>query len=114
MKKFLIVSIVLIVAGLGLILYADPVLTLASGGGSQPHFFTSGGPPPALNSTSGTLPPGCTAQGGGVICNTASNSLGEPVILTLLGIALCGVGLFLSLAETISKATSPYQTKTVT
>jgi hypothetical protein len=115
LKKLLIVSIVLIVAGLGLILYEDPAITLASGGGGTTQFGSSGGLPPPTNSTSGGLPPGCKQLNGGVTC-IVNGSTGntDAEIVTLSGIALCGVGLCLSAVETISKPRSPYQTKTVT
>ena len=122
MKKVLIVSVILIVAGLGLILYSDPVILLASGGGPQGQ-IKNGGSPPTNRSNGGgpgeTLPPGCQQQtSGGIVCtgNGAgpSGSITSAEIFTLSGIALCGVGLCLSGIEMISKSQSPYQTKAVT
>jgi hypothetical protein len=118
MKKLLIVSIVLIAAGLGLILYSDPVITLAGrGSGGTPQFISNNGGLPSVNSTSGSLPPGCKQVGGGVQCVTTQTGSGNAEtseIITLSGIALCGVGLCMTAVETISKTQSPFQTKTVT
>jgi hypothetical protein len=120
MKKLLIISIVLIAIGLGLILYSDPVITLAGSGGS-PHFVqipigsnsTSGGPP---GSTSGSSPD-CHTVNGNTICTQNSNlpaGGSDSMVITLVGIALSGAGLFLSAIEMISKSASPFQTKAVT
>lgn len=121
MKKLLIISIVLVAIGLGLILYSDPVVTLATAGTPQ-----VGGTPGSSqiftgsNSTSpsnGSLPPDCTTQNGHTLCqfkssSTAGGSSAE--VITLVGIALSGAGLFLSAIEVVSKSVSPYQTKAVT
>ncbi len=115
MKKLLIASVILFVAGLGLILYSDPVISLASGNlapNNSTGFQLVG------NSTSGGgLPSGCHQSNGGVICDSQKTSAGTfsgPVLFTLIGIALSGAGILLAGIETVSKSQAPYQTKVVT
>lgn len=113
MKKLLLISIVLVVAGLGLILYSDPIVTIASGNGhinsaittftnSNGGQYSSGsgpifvGPGASQNNTSGP----------------ASGGFATMEYLTIAGIAFCGVGIFLTGVETVSRSVTP-QTKTV-
>jgi len=114
MKKLLIISIVLFVAGLGLILLGDPVISLA--GGNAPTGNSGFSQLPGPNSTSTNLPSGCTQQNGGVVCKNVPIGSGDlyAVWLTLAGIGLSGVGVFLTAVEAISKSQQPFQTKTVT
>ncbi len=124
MKRLLIISIVLTVAGIGLILFSDPVLSLAAGGtptignGQGPFSFNSTGTPGSSGSSG--LPSGCHQQGQNFICGNGSGSIGPvgigsttSIIITVAGIGLCGVGMFLTAIESISKATGS-QTRTVT
>ena len=112
MKKLLIISIVLVAAGLSLILYSDPVILQAGGspppGGGQIFNATSVG--------GGGLPGNCHTVNGVTVCSGSFQSLSDPnaEIETIAGIGLCGGGLFLTAIETISKPKSPYQTKAVT
>ncbi len=117
MKKILLISIGLIAAGLGLVLYSDPILLTANGGGPQQIAKAP------VNGTSGLGnggPPGnCTTQsGGGVVCGNFSGPGGalgsNAFILTLVGALLCVGGLFLSVVEFISQPRMPFGPKTVT
>src|ERR1700730_7787870 len=114
MKKLLIISIILVAAGLSLILYSDPIL-LQPGGSQQ----LQGGGPTFINSTStsGGSPGNCHISSGVTICSgNGLQALSDTnaIIETIAGIGLCGVGLFLTAIETISEPQSPYQTKAVT
>jgi hypothetical protein len=113
MKKLPIISVLLIAAGLGLILYSDPVIL--SQGPTGSFIFNS-------TSTGGGLPAGnCHIVNGASLCQGSAGPGGptslsntNAVIETIAGIGLCGVGLFLSAIESLSKAPSSYQTKAVT
>lgn len=107
MKRLPVIGIVLIVVGLGLILYSDPVVLLASGStlGGQSFNATSTQGPGGNNS--GNCQP--TSNGGGV-CGSPGGSgpLGSTsLITTITGIALCGAGIFVSAVDAISGSNVP-------
>jgi len=114
MKKLLLVSIVLLVAGIGLILYGDPVFSTGAGSGTEiigTNSTPGGGVPPAQlpNSHCTTGPNGGTACTGGA----PGGSSGNAETLAIAGIALCGAGLFLSAVESFAKPASPDASKVV-
>jgi hypothetical protein len=129
MKKILTMGIVLIVVGLGLVLLTNLVVSPAVGAGQQSASVgggnsVSGGNSPDGGPTSGSGLPstGCTTVVNGSVfvsdsCsmhNGSSSGISPLIVLTVVGIVLCGAGLFLTAIETISKQRSSFQTKTVT
>jgi len=130
MKKFPIVSIALIVAGLALVLYADPVVAFASGApkgqflnstsiAGSGQRFGSFNATNLRNINSTNLPSGCsTTSSGAVVCgggNRPGGILGvDSTTLTIAGVALCGVGIFVSGVESFSGTGSEKQIETVT
>lgn len=113
MKKLLLISVVMVVVGLGLILYSDPIVTLASGNG-QIHSGVTTINNPNVGSTSGSGS-GPVTVGSSPTSNGASGPGGFELLeyLTIAGIAFCAAGIFLTAVEAVSRS-SVAQTKTVT
>ncbi len=116
MKKLLLLGVILVVAGLGLILVSDPVLTSSSSTPKSTSILENSG-----NSTSISPPSGAdctTLSSGGVQCGTNAPSSGSSgtvaVVVTGIGIAFCGAGLFLTAIESLSKQITSFQPKAVT
>lgn len=114
MKKLLLISVVLVVAGLGLILYSDPIVTLASGNGQIHSAVTTINNPNGGQSSSG-VGPGTYSPGPGqnITEGPGSGGLATMEYLTIAGVAFCGLGIFLTGVEAASRPFTA-QTKTVT
>lgn len=114
MKKLLLVSIVLVVIGLGLILYSDPVVTLASGNGTIHSSLTTFTNPNGGSSSSGSGPIIYSSGPGQNSGKAPAGGFATLEYLTIAGIALCGVGIFLTAVEAVSRASNVVHTRTVT
>ena len=104
MRVLPLAGLALVAIGLGLVLYYDPVIALATGGAPNAQVVPGGGL--THIGANGTLPSGChtQGQGGGVIC--ADNGAGGPgstaEYLTVTGVAFCGAGLVMAAVDSLS------------
>lgn len=110
MKIIPVVGIILIAVGLGLILYSDPIVSVATGGGPS---GPGGSHPFSSNNTRGTGGPviyNGTSQGAG---GGPGGGLGTAELLTVAGIGLCGAGLLVSAVDSLSGPNVRRQSETV-